>query len=118
MLSFNSDYKGELIFMKKNVVKTTIAFLIATSFFYMGIGVKASAKASEVKQESGISHIGGYAVTEQVGKSIKVYISSDVVDFVKSTGRIVYTEDIKLLGIIPSKNYYYYANEFVEKMYR
>ena len=85
-------------------------------FILIGFVTQVSAKASDIVYDSGDDYIGGYAVTEPVKETTKVYINNNLVDFVKKTGRDVYVEERKILGITYKTMHYYYASKYVEKI--
>ena len=97
--------------MKKSIFKVFILIAMVIICFNYCINTHAfyDNHSSKISYESGsgIPGGGGYAVTEPVFDNIKVYVTDDMVDFVKSTGRVVHREKDK---------HYYYANKQVEKI--
>ncbi len=67
------------------------------------------------KPTNKFSYMYNYGVTTPVNKETKVYIDESMVDFIKSTNRVVF-EETKTVFFIPQKKYYYVANEYVEKV--
>ncbi len=89
--------------MKKERVFIVIFLLVFLTFF-----IKTNAKAESTATEI----IGTYAITVPVVKPTKVYVQKEIVDYLKENGIDVKSE--KRNWFI--KDYYYIANEYIEKI--
>jgi hypothetical protein len=69
-------------------------------------------------EDTTLEDMGEYTVTSQVMTRVKIYIDEDQVDFIESTGTIVYTEpiDVYFFGVYidTTYKYYFYEEKFVD----
>lgn len=102
--------------MKKRLFVSAYLFFVLASIGSKNFLIVSASSTEVIPNNNNYVYIGDYAITEAVNETVKIYIHKDVVDFVSSTGRYVYTEHTYFLGIITSTKYYYYANEFVDRI--
>lgn len=98
--------------MKKTLVLILSILLITI------LSTKGNSVSAAVIEDLTLLDMGTYQETESVMTRVKVYIDEDMVSFIESTGKTVYTQETRyyILGIYiySTYKYYFYEDKFVD----